>query len=319
MKESEIKRLYIIGNGFDCYGHCLPTKYSDFSRYLKNKYPNYVKNFQGTLESIMMPDGDEQYNMDEAVGAIIFLLDNCAGDEWNLLETCLSDDYIRTIIDKHSFWFNNLDTEDSNDDDTFHNLHDNEDMATNLSGGYLILKKLFIEWVQEALGNLNYEEVLKILTPSFENSLFLSFNYTDTLEAVYDIDSNRICHIHGSCHSEENDIFFGHGGIEPVEADTTYWGIQDAFEHLWNYLKKDTNKAISRHMVFFHKLSDVKEIYSYGFSFSDVDMVYIEMISMMVNPSKVKWFFNKYDWDNNYEYVAKIQKFGYSVCKTEIW
>ena len=59
MREKKIKRLYIIGNGFDCYGHTLPTKYSDSSSYLKRQYPDYKKNFQGILESAHMPDGDE--------------------------------------------------------------------------------------------------------------------------------------------------------------------------------------------------------------------------------------------------------------------
>ncbi len=319
MKENKIERLYIIGNGFDCYGHSLPTKFSDFANYLKRQYPDYKENFQGILESTQMPDGDEQYNMDEAVGAIISILDGCAGDEWNLLETCLSDDYIRMIISENSWWFKVPDVESSNDNDMFHDMYDNEDMATNLSGGYLILKKLFVEWVQEVLGKLNYEKVSKIMTPSFESSVFLNFNYTDTLEAVYDIDPDHICHIHGSCHSDEEEIFFGHGGIEPIEADAAYWGIQDAFDYLWNELKKDTDSAMTRHRAFFRKLSDVKEIYSYGFSFSDVDMVYIEQISRIVEPSKVTWHFNKFDWQNNQEYVAKIQKFGYSVCKDEIW
>lgn len=52
-------------------------------------------------------------------------------------------------------------------------------------------------------------------------------------------------------------------------------------------VKKDTEHAMERHSVFFSKLSDVKEIYSYGFSFSEVDMVYIDRISRIVDPSKV--------------------------------
>ena len=33
-----MKTLYIIGNGFDCYGHDMNTKYADFRKFLINKY-----------------------------------------------------------------------------------------------------------------------------------------------------------------------------------------------------------------------------------------------------------------------------------------
>lgn len=171
--------------------------------------------------------------MDEVVGAIIFILNSCAGDEWNLFETCLSDDYIRMIISENSWWFKIPDIERSNDNDVLHDMYDNEDIATNLSEGYLILEKLFVDWVLEALGKLNYENVPKIMTSSFKSSVFLNFNYTDTLEDVYDIDSDHICHIHGSCHSDEKEIFFGHGEIESIEATGAYLEIKDAFDCLW--------------------------------------------------------------------------------------
>lgn len=171
--------------------------------------------------------------MDEVFGAIISILNNCAGDEWNLFETCLSDEYIRMIISENSWWFKIPDIENSNYNDVFHDMYDNEDIAINLSGGYLILKKLVVEWVQETLGKLNYENVPKIMTPSFKSSVFLNFNYTDTLEDVYDIDLGHICHIHGSCHSDEEEIFFSHGEIESIEATGAYLEIKDSFDCLW--------------------------------------------------------------------------------------
>lgn len=66
-----MKTLYIIGNGFDCYGHDMNTKYADFRKFLINKYPEFNENFGGILESTLMPDGDEVYNMDEVVGSLI--------------------------------------------------------------------------------------------------------------------------------------------------------------------------------------------------------------------------------------------------------
>lgn len=50
------KKLFIIGNGFDCYGHNMPTQYIDFKNFLLRKYPDSAMDFDGFLEVIQMPD-----------------------------------------------------------------------------------------------------------------------------------------------------------------------------------------------------------------------------------------------------------------------
>ncbi len=312
-------KIYIIGNGFDCYGHHLKTQYADFAKYLKKRYPNYKKNFDGELSTTQMPDGGEEYDMNDVVGAVIRVLDECAGNQWNCLETSLSEDYIRMIVAANGWLFKELNIPNQKDDDIFHDIHDNEDMSVNLSGGFMQLKKLFIEWVEEDLGTINYAKVIPISTPSFENSLFLNFNYTETLEKVYAVAPENICHIHGKWDSSADEIFFGHGGIEPVNVESRFWGIQDAFDFLWHELKKDTTGAMELHKNFFEALGDVEHIYSYGFSFSDVDMVYINRICKMVDLSSVVWHFNKYDWENKKDCINKINALGFTVCKENVW
>ncbi|MBO4594898.1 MAG: hypothetical protein J5697_04280 [Clostridia bacterium] len=50
-----------------------------------------------------------------------------------------------------------------------------------------------------------------------ENDLFLTFNYTKTLEKIYSINESSVCHIHGTVNQ---DIYFGHGDCDnPYESD----------------------------------------------------------------------------------------------------
>ena len=44
-----MKTLFIIGNGFDCYGHNMNTRYIDFRKFLVSRYPEHNKEFGGIL------------------------------------------------------------------------------------------------------------------------------------------------------------------------------------------------------------------------------------------------------------------------------
>lgn len=82
-----MQSLYIIGNGFDSYGHNMPTQYSDFRQYLVNRFPEYQRDYGGTLEFTVQNDGSELYDMNEVVGAIIRTIDECSKPGWGKLIT----------------------------------------------------------------------------------------------------------------------------------------------------------------------------------------------------------------------------------------
>ena len=41
--------------------------------------------------------------------------------------------------------------------------------------------------------------------------------------------------------------------------------------------------------------NNVRDIYSFGFSFSEVDLPYIKKICEIINTYRVTWYFNSYD------------------------
>lgn len=48
----------------------MPTPYSDFRQYLVNRFPEYQRDYGGTLEFTVQNDGSELYDMNEVVGGI---------------------------------------------------------------------------------------------------------------------------------------------------------------------------------------------------------------------------------------------------------
>lgn len=190
-------KLYLIGNGFDCYLHGMPTQYYNFRSYIVSKFPGCEEYSDLVPSGIMMPKGDIRYD-----------------------------------------------------------------------------------------------------------------------EEAYGVPSEFICHIHGEIGS---DVVLGHGDDREIEEHFSSWGSEQSFSELKRCLRKDTKRAISSHREFFEKLGKVTQIYSYGFSFAAVDMVYIDEICKHIDPEKTVWWFNTYTWENEQEFVEKIRQYGFLVKHEKRW
>lgn len=148
-----MKKLFIIGNGFDCYGHGMKIKYSDFKDYLMTRFTEYNENFDGLLLTTMMPDGEKTYNMDDVVGSMIRVLNYCVGEEWGTLEACLGCLYVKAIIEDNEWALNEIDWQNDNDIE-WRDIYNNENIATNITGAYARVRELFDEWVVDELGKI---------------------------------------------------------------------------------------------------------------------------------------------------------------------
>ena len=142
-------------------------------------------------------------------------------------------------------------------------------------------------WNLESYTDKHNDIVASVLS---EGDAFLNFNYTQTLETVYGI--SDVCHIHGVVGDPDEDIFFGHGDMEDFPESMASFGADWNLNQLKRDLRKDTTAALQRHWDFFEGLHDVKSIYSFGFSFSPVDMVYIEEIARRAKGAT--WYLNQY-------------------------
>ena len=149
----------------------------------------------------------------------------------------------------------------------------------------------FEEWVKTLAPVPNY-----IPIPLPEAQLYISFNYTDSLERLYGISEEHILYIHGKA-SCGDDLVFGHGKSHfEIERDFQQkYGLKesDSFYDAGTFgdeeyqltlnissLKKNPYTQIVKYDgILLPAVKDSDEVFIYGFSFSEVDFQYIDWIA----------------------------------------
>lgn len=167
-------KLYICGNGFDQH-HGLPTSYKKYKEYLKKNYP-YVycgyNNFPYLSESLNT-------------------------DKWSDIEYALRIDYDEFFNQSVNELYPDMnDDSDSRWDNIDIDIENLTKFINDFTG------KAFIEWISIA------EKVPAVADLDLDNeSLYINFNYTNTLQRLYNISEKSILHIHGSLRNIDfNDI-----------------------------------------------------------------------------------------------------------------
>lgn len=139
------------------------------------------------------------------------------------------------------------------------------------------LKLAFTEWVQA----LSLGDVRRQYDIFGEDSLFITFNYTLTLENVYHIPAYRILHIHGMVEGEFPQLVVGHN-MPDTEVDYIFSSENDFEEEACKEVAAlikigiKIQQASLLTMKKFSQLSNVKDVYVLGHSMSEVDLPYFE-------------------------------------------
>lgn len=159
---------------------------------------------------------------------------------------------------------------------------------------------LFKEWVNylqnSEITKVSIKKDLKLLFNEYRDAFF-TFNYTPTLEKIYNINRDNIKYIHVVNNGEGYE--FGHEKIETN--DETYHANFSVRKFLIQQLYKDTSKICDNNRNWFEELSNknIENIYFYGFSFADIDLIYIKGVLNNINENDLK---------NIYLYSYKGQK-----------
>lgn len=279
-----MSNLYVIGNGFDLF-HGFKTSYSDFNEYL-----NFNEiDFGDTAEFFEFTVGENGL--------------------WRDFENDLGSFDADSYFDYH----NEIDATRENFKPS--EVYGLEDELANQSE-YLVssIQEAFIEWV--GLIEVDAEHRINTFTPS---DVFLSFNYTPTLQAVYSIDNAQICHIHGAV-SESSELIFGHGLTitQEPELDENGESLRTMFTDAEGnantplaMLQKPVHEVISQHEQFFHKLNGIQHIFVLGHSLSDVDLPYFEVISK--NNPDAAWKVSFYDDNEQEKLREQLLKAGIAI------
>ena len=149
----------------------------------------------------------------------------------------------------------------------------------------------FVEWansisVEGVKPNANFAQIIHD-----GDFAFLTFNYTPILEQVYNIPEDAICHIHGK---QGGNIVMGHSQRDDASLDLQL--LDDVAPYLrqeFFKLFKNPILNIRHNQDFFDSLTNLSEIYSYGFSFSDPDRAYIKLVCEKTT-KKTVWYLSEF-------------------------
>lgn len=269
-----MQRLFILGNGFDL-SHGLKTSYEDFRNYLVKQY-NYVKSCNNSIPGYNVIGSKE----DIASLLVDYITRANNGELWKDMEQA---------IKRFPFYIENYFYEFSLEHILF--------LMACFIRCFDTLPVLFSEWVNSIeIKGINPKKSFQNCVNK-ETDLFLNFNYTNVLENVYGL--SNICHIHGR---QNERIILGHGlNLNEVDRETAInigymlWDeIDCGLWYAYKNLFKDTKKQIMNNTVFFDTIEKLNEVYSYGFSFSEPDLAYIEEICKKTDVTTT-WFFSNYE------------------------
>jgi hypothetical protein len=296
-----LNKLVIIGNGFDL-AHGLDTKYSDF--FEKLIVPKYRDHFDKICK--FLPKKEMFHSLETALAKF--------NDEKFYEEREL--EVLQNDLSEMEVVKNNFDKE----------LESSLSFAEHMP---IYLR----EWIRE----INTEVDAVLPKESFDkNSVYLSFNYTDTLEKCYDISPKQILYIHGKA-KRSDDLILGHHEIEKITKNSlpavdnkskeiipynkyknsTISTAQNIINSYYEKTYKDSLTIIKNNEKFFTSLSDIKEVSIYGHSLSKTDYDYFYEIKNSVS-ANCNWnisFHDKKDLSRAEDFIIDLDLPSYNLFK----
>ena len=287
LRPQKAKYLYIIGNGFDLH-HNIPSSYNDFKEWLEDN------------------DIDTLYKVEN-------ILETDEPKWWNEFETNLGKPFAVKLYAESVAFENQPDyaSDDYRDRDLYVAEYEVERELGSLIND---LKSDFQEWASQ----LSAGDGGLAVRLEAKDSVFLTFNYSLTLERLYGIPADRVKHIHGNALDKES-IVVGHGrdygsyrkdleddlpeppsdllteeferwledAADRYSDDYPTSQAKDAAASAMKDIQKNVPCIITKNREFFRSLNDIEKMYIYGFSFAEVDLPYLMEVAKNVNMKNI--------------------------------
>ncbi|OQW35484.1 MAG: hypothetical protein A4E19_01610 [Nitrospira sp. SG-bin1] len=263
----------MIGNGFDLY-HGIKSSYGGFGRYLEQV------NFElhEVVKTYLPFEGD-----------------------WKNLEAKLAHLDVDFIVDNASAFLDSYGAEDWSDSYHHDYQYEVEKIVDALSSG---LKAAFTAWAK----TLKIPDVSSCsvpLLPLDAGARYLNFNYTSTLQRLYQISPGRVLHIHNSVADNQPDLVLGHAvnpygrqslnhGLDLEAQDTRETEANDILDSYFFATYKPVHEIVKKHRGYFDSLAGIEEIYVVGHSLSEVDIPYFVEIVNATRYSDPEWVVTYY-------------------------
>ena len=308
-------RLNIIGNGFDLY-HGLPTSYYYFGCFLASQYPDFyaeMSNMYGFVCYKRVGHDDVDFVVSDMF--------------WKTFEEKLG--YLDSGWMEHSLM-----------DDLGLECDDPIDLDIPEVINSRVIKDKFSEWIYSTVNtSQNFKTIKSYISRNKRrfrhDDYFVNFNYTQTLEEVYDIPYNRVLHIHGECalDTKDGDLIVGHGNnsaiqdlrqkIAEIENGVDWLGFQSERNRLREYqceksiledLKKDV-PSLSANLISTLRRTGLcfDEIRVWGLSCGSVDEQYIRALHDCY--PEAKWEFSYWDQSEKQKRKNFAKKLGLNAVR----
>lgn len=262
------RKLYIIGNGFDLW-HGMPTSLWQFKEFVEVHDSGLLKAVQNYLP---------------------------ADEDWSDLELALAGIDVDSIVQDNEYFMTSYGAEDWSDSGHHDFQYEVSRVVETLSKE---LRSRLGEWIRQVPvpTPATAEARLHSIDPT---SLFLTFNYTSTLEQLYFIPERHILHIHGRAESPDSDLVLGHAW-NPLERpslnmrpdiediDTRLMEANSILDNFFSATFKHSDRLLQEHRPFFERLTDLEEVCVLGHSLSTVDELYLRSILAIQGVASARW------------------------------
>lgn len=283
--------LFIIGNGFDKF-HNLPTSYWDFHEWLvKNGYNDFIDSLELFFDEL-----------------------NSNGENllWSDFEYALGrcdiESSFKTIIEQ---------SEDIKGEYKKYISEVDDNITTHFTDPLRRqMPELFTKWVSSINEQISTCEKINVIPNELRHfshdGLFLVFNYTETVEYLYQVTDSKICHIHNRVKNGDMPIV-GHNRAkisieQPLEITKGEFDEKQLMADAIDELKKDHSLIIKEHRAFFKQIGqNITRVVVYGHSMSDIDMPYFEYIKKRISPT-AKWCISYHDGKRDVKQITEVRQ-----------
>ena len=272
------KKVYFIGNGFDLH-HGMHSGYNDFKEWLKTNRNSVFENLiriYGDINDNWWCKFEENLSNFDPNKFPMEITDN----------SCLKQ--LRKLIERYEeegrSFINDLELREG-----ISNQHVRAGEIAHFEMKHLHedLREAFGEWVK----SIEIPPKTKMDCNLDATALFFTLNYTKTLESLYNIDESQVIHLHGSIDSRE--IIFGHHMTAEKmlerdmdnhmydrnpEKDKGEFNARTAMFEVAEELMKPVERILLDFSTEFYSLTSVTELEVLGFSYSPIDLPYLERI-----------------------------------------
>lgn len=304
------RSLFIIGNGFDLHhlnGSKPDTSYNSFAAHIK---ANKKELFELLCQSFPL-----SYDTTDRI--------------WGEFESALANFDHEYVFEECNGYLDDSDPHRIGEASWEAQRH-----IEKISKG---LAEALNEFIKDEVKFPILKDNIKLPLPQNEDDLYLSFNYTNTLERFYQIRPTQICYIHGKADKDAK-LQFGHGVAPKIapstrpqeniriefEADeerekweeymndkfslSTEW-VYDEIDRYWASSFKDAKANIKDNINFFNQINNIEDVTILGHSLSSVDLTYFIEVKNRVAQNAI-WRVSHHGKEEKKHHAEELKNLG---------